>query len=208
MTTPSFCEEPTSAAVVTRRPFDVRRGFELAYRVDSKSQGCSHPSLTLPSKVEDVTTSDTQEQLAIAGEVFPVDPSAGAAEWELRYVNDEFSFAGAHKKCGELGPPGHQGRLYMPKDDALSQAYGQLLNAELCADDRVRTLTSQLGLLLPKLLSGACTARRGAHMKSIMKRFHERGHVDARELAIASSGSPRTSRSLSLPFCVASCAAS
>ena len=37
-TTPSFCEEPTSAAVVTRRPFDVRRGFELAYRVDSKSQ--------------------------------------------------------------------------------------------------------------------------------------------------------------------------
>ena len=90
-TTPSFCEEPTSAAVVTRRPFDVRRGFELAYRVDSKSQGCSHPSLTLPSKVEDVTTSDKQEQLAIAGEVFPVDPSAGAAEWELRYLSDEFA---------------------------------------------------------------------------------------------------------------------
>ena len=69
-----------STIAASSSPFDVRRGFELAYRVDSKSQGCSHPSLTLPSKVEDVTTSDTQEQLAIAGEVFPVDPSAGAAE--------------------------------------------------------------------------------------------------------------------------------
>ena len=97
-TTPSFCEEPTSAAVVTCRPFDVRRGFEPAYRVDSKSQGCSH-LLTLPSKVEDVTTSDTQEQLAIAGEVFPVGPSAGAAECAPRYK----AGAAALSACEEWG---------------------------------------------------------------------------------------------------------